>query len=304
MPTDRQQPLKDVPVVVLGASGFVGSHLCAELNRRGLRPVAAVRSTSDLSRHERLGVEVTPLKIDTEEGFSAAFHSNQRLVINCATAYARTGDEKASTAVRDNMLLPLRVIDSTGPKCAFIHLDTFSAVAPEKHAGLPEYHLSKRQLRQWLALEQERTIFQVRLEHVYGPLDATSKFVTFVLRSLVENAAEIELTEGLARRDFVYVTDVSRALAALSEGILDGRLFGHQTLELGTGSSTSVRDFVTLAKSISGATTQLQFGRRPSPAQELAESKADLENWTGTGWQPEVSLEEGIRLTLRSGVSG
>ena len=303
MPSDMRPTLEDVPVVVVGASGFVGAHLCAELNRMGLRPLAAVRSTSQFKRYHALEVDAHRHTIDTTAGFEALFGAPPRVVVNCATAYSRSGDTKASSAVRDNLLLPLQILDATPQHCAFIQLDTFSAVDPAIHSALPEYHLSKRQFRQWLALEEKRTVAQVRLEHVYGPHDAETKFVSFLLRAFQENLPEIALTEGIVRRDFVHVHDVVAALGRLIQGILSGRVHGHRTLELGTGESTRVRDFVSLAKELSGATTALHFGQRAPSGPELPESKAHLEGWDDIGWKPRIALADGIRATLRDEVT-
>ncbi len=60
-------------VLVTGANGFVGSHLCQELLARGHRVVALVRQTSDTSSLEGLGVEKRHGDVNQPETLFEAF---------------------------------------------------------------------------------------------------------------------------------------------------------------------------------------------------------------------------------------
>ena len=72
---------EETSVLVTGATGFVGSHLVERLVEGGVRVRALVRSTSDVSRLERLGVERTVGSLEDAgalvralEGVEVVFH--------------------------------------------------------------------------------------------------------------------------------------------------------------------------------------------------------------------------------------
>jgi nucleoside-diphosphate-sugar epimerase len=86
------------------------------------------------------------------------------------------------------------------------------------------------------------------------------------------------------------------------EHILD-QLHAHQTgyveYEVGTGNTISIRDFVYLAKQICGNdTTALDFGAVPYRPNEPMTVNVDTSRLAALGWQPQVSVEEGLRRTF------
>jgi nucleoside-diphosphate-sugar epimerase len=80
--------LEGVPVLVTGATGFVGRHLVPALCRRGARVRALTRRTSDLGRLGELGVEVASGDLEDPASLERAA-SGQRLVFHTA---ARVSD--------------------------------------------------------------------------------------------------------------------------------------------------------------------------------------------------------------------
>lgn len=98
--------------------------------------------------------------------------------------------------------------------------------------------------------------------------------------------------DGSARKDFLHFTDFNRGLQA----VIDRRLTG--TYNLASGSSASIREVIAQVEKITGRTITVQPG--PAPAWDVQSSQ--LENArlrAATGWTPQVSLEEGLRLTAR-----
>jgi 2-alkyl-3-oxoalkanoate reductase len=88
MPHEILSPPADTPVLVTGASGFLGSRLAAALAGRGLRVRAMVRRSSDLSRLAGVRLELARADLASREALAAAV-AGQRLVFNCA---ARVSD--------------------------------------------------------------------------------------------------------------------------------------------------------------------------------------------------------------------
>jgi 2-alkyl-3-oxoalkanoate reductase len=85
---DILSPLADTPVLVTGATGFLGSRLAAVLAERGFRVRAMIRPSSDLSRLAGVHLELAVADLASRQALAAAV-AGQRLVFNCA---ARVSD--------------------------------------------------------------------------------------------------------------------------------------------------------------------------------------------------------------------
>jgi UDP-glucose 4-epimerase len=139
----------------------------------------------------------------------------------------------------------------------------------------------------------------LRLTNTYGPRmrvkDARQTFVGIWIRNLIEGKP-FEVWGGEQLRDFTYVDDAVDAmlLAALSESS-NGSVYN-----LGGDPVISLADLADLLVKIHGGGT---YSVRSYPADR---KRIDVGDYYGDysairkqlGWQPTVSLEEGLRRTL------
>jgi len=124
------------------------------------------------------------------------------------------------------------------------------------------------------------------LEHFYGSNDDPTKFVSFIVKQLLDDVDNINLTLGEQKRDFIYIDDIVSAFilildncASLESGYLD--------YEIGTGVTITIRDFVELTKQIVGNThTQLNFGAIPYRKNEAMETVVNTATIRALGWSP------------------
>lgn len=257
-------------VAILGASGFLGSHLMRASNEK------TFFSASGFSRTPSSGL--LPYE-DFWENLSQF-----DVVINAIVSYGRTSSVSAFEA---NLSFPLEVIRrmvESGSGATFINLDSFfTKFAIPFYSPLRDYSLSKALLPS-VARETAKVLgdtndsasvrfLNIRLEHVYGPDDSPQKFVPWLLGQMKNQVPRIPLGLGHHVRDFIHVRDAS-SLILESVRILD-QLDPKQALEVGTGKGTSVKDFVQLAASISGYEGSLGFGDLPSAVGEIEASTAD-----------------------------
>jgi UDP-glucose 4-epimerase len=98
--------------------------------------------------------------------------------------------------------------------------------------------------------------------------------------------------DGTARKDFLHYTDFNRGLQA----VIDRRLTG--TYNLALGSSASISDVIRQIEAITQKTVLVEAGpARPWDVHTSLLDNAKLREVTG--WVPQVSLEEGLKLTAR-----
>lgn len=284
-------------ILLTGATGFLGSHLLEALLQSNYKVVILKRSTSDTWRIDHLLGKVRSYNVDCDQLDRAFTEQHIDFVIHTACHYGRNGDSLAEIA-ESNLMFGLRVLDvclkyQTG---AFLNTDTLL------QKNLNPYALSKSQFVEWL--EQKSDAIQVinlKLEHMYGPKDDATKFVSWLLSQFKESASEINLTSGEQMRDFIYIDDVVSAyMTVLSK--LDV-LPSFSEFEVGTGTSIMVKSFIqqlkrSYEKKNGISTTMLNFGTVPFREGEVLNIKVDNSALLNLGWKPEVELEDGFENLL------
>jgi len=139
----------------------------------------------------------------------------------------------------------------------------------------------------------------IKLEHMHGPDDDSSKFTTWIVQSCLKNIVKIELTPGEQKRDFIYIDDVVDAYKLLLKKSrqLD---IGFQEFDIGSGKAVSIREFVETVKRLTGADTELAFGAKPYRENEIMHSEADITKLLALGWKPKCDLIKGLKKTIEA----
>lgn len=290
-------------VVLSGGTGFLGSHLARALVRNGYAVTILKRTHSDLGRIADFASDVR--LVDVQQGpLAIAFEDGPvDAVIHAACNYGRRGE--AFTDVLDaNVMFGSRLLEAAiehGVQ-AFINTDTFFNTKALLSGYLKAYSLSKRQFVEWLTLHSDSIgVVNLRLQHMYGPGDDTTKFVPWLLDRLVENVDHIDLTRGEQRRDFIHVDDV---VGAYLHFLKAGPVTGFDSYDVGTGTLTALRDFVVLARKKVAETTgtrcitDLRFGALPAREGEIVEPDYDLAPIHRTGWKAAIELGPGLESTI------
>lgn len=277
-------------ILVTGATGFLGSHLVRRLVGDGNQVVALVRNTSSLERIAGLGEGVTVCTPE-ETGLDVVFQTHRiDTIIHCATNYGRKQADPLAI-LEANLVFPLRLLQcaSRYGVSRFVNTDTIL------DRRVSRYALTKSQFREWLETYRDSmTCVNVALEHFYGPGDDAGKFISFIVRSLLDGEERIALTTGEQKRDFVHIDDVVSAFYAVLAGTAAERQ-GYHAFQVGTGMPVTIRSCVEMIRKISGvSTTLLDFGALPYRNHELSDSVADTQSLRALGWMPTIPLEEGL----------
>lgn len=288
-------------ILLTGATGFLGSHLSAQLIEKGHKVVIIKRSFSRIDRIKPLMGNLISYDIDLT-GLGSVFKENSiDVVVHTATRYGRNG-EKLSEIASSNLTFPLELLDYCREYGVgtFINTDTFSNLENDSSDHLYAYVLSKKQLLKWFRPFQScMKIFNLKLEHPYGENDDFTKFIPFVIRELMNGVEALKLTPGDQKRDFVYVGDV---VEAYCEVISKSSFFsnGFYEYDIGSGASRSIKEAVGLVKKIlNNKATVLNFGALPYRKGEMMDSVAELSKIRNDiGWKPVTGLEEGLKKTI------
>jgi len=299
------------PILILGASGFVGAHLLRALTEVRA-DVFGTASREPAWRLASLPAERT-ITVDllARGNLTALLERVQpRTVFDCVAYGAYSFEQDVERMYQTNVMLKQDLIErliERGVHC-YVHAGSSSeygahsagpeestASAPNSHyavtksaaAGLVFYAGRHRGLR----------CANLRLYSVYGPLEDRSRLIP----TLIAEAAAGRLppfVDPETSRDFVYVEDVVRAFvqAALE---LEVEHYG-ESFNVGSGRKTTIRALAHLARESFHITAAPEFGTMPGRLWDVSEWYANPRRAAEIlDWRVEVPLEEGLARTAR-----
>jgi len=286
-------------ILLTGATGFLGSHLLEALLAENYKVIILKRSTSDTWRIQHLLEQVKSYDVDIEPVEKAFLEQHIDAVFHTACHYGRNSDSM-SEVVESNLMFGLKVLEAS----LKFNTDTFfnTDTLLQKHLNI--YTLSKKQFIEWLQQASENIqIVNLKLEHMYGPKDDDTKFVSWVINQLKANIPEIKLTAGEQLRDFIYIDDVVSAFIHTLEK--SKTLAKFTEFDVGTGVLMSVKEFLETLKSVyenkhGAIQTQLNFGVIPYRDGEMMTVEVNNTDLRNLGWQTKTTLEQGLLNILEN----
>jgi len=290
-------------ILLTGATGFLGSALLKAFLQQDFTVCILKRSFSNTWRIEAQLDHVQAYDVNQME-LSQVFQENPDfdLLVHTAANYGRAPGTSSLSVVHDNIIFPLSlaelVIQQKRP-IHFINTDTFYTKSAFFYSHLAAYTLTKRHCLEWLKLyARQIPVINMRVEHVYGPLDREDKFVPSIFRQLLANVPAVDLTSGQQRRDFIFLDDVVSAYIAVIRHLEAGRP-GFGEYEVGTGQSVAIKDFIREMRTVAGSKSELNFGKLPLRTGEIPDSQADTRALEKLGWRCVFDYKQGLSRLMR-----
>jgi UDP-glucose 4-epimerase len=285
-------------VFITGGTGFIGSRLCHVLSRSGAEVHVSSRSAvtppepaaklwrinhCDFKGTQSVLNKVRPRTVFHLAGFTSAQRSlvlvqktlNDNLVatVNLLHAAAEAGCERVILA--GSLEEPE---DSATPAS--------SPYAVSKLSG----HAYARMFRNTFGLD----FTNARIFMVYGPAQReTYKLVPYVTLSLLRGELP-KLSSGSREIDWIFVDDVVDGLKACATS----RVAGGETVDLGSGLLTAVKDVVRKLADLIDPSLQPEFGSIADRENEQVRRADVVRTYSITGWKPSVSLADGLEQTV------
>ena len=169
---------------------------------------------------------------------------------------------------------------------------------PETASTNPQYpyaltkYLAEQYVMHWNKVYDLPSL-SLRMFNVYGPRSRTSGaygavFGVFLAQKIAKKPFTI-VGDGNQTRDFVFVGDVVKAYVLSAKSDLKGEIFN-----VGSGEDQSVNKLANLL----GGEKKIYIPKRPGePDKTLADITQIKKK---IGWQPEISLEEGVKIMLKN----
>lgn len=306
-----------VPVLVTGASGFIGGWVARLLSQCGAELSLVGRDRDRLLQFCELSrIRATrTIAVDLAEpgAFSRVYTEvSPAITFNLAGYGVDRGERDEALAWRLNaelvheMALVIGASNSPWRRQRMVHAGSALEYGPaggvisEETTPQPAtlYGKSKLQGSKYLQTVCGKTGLQAiaaRVFTVYGPGEHGSR----LLPSLIQAARSTEplaLTGGEQKRDFIFVRDVAEGLLRL--GLVSQARA--PVVNLATGELTSVRVFAeTAAELLEMRQGQLRFGELSYRDEEMWHDPVDTSSLERLlGWKPSASVREGIQQTI------
>ena len=290
-------------VFVTGATGFLGSHLVERLARRG-----AVISVLARGQPDRLAQELPRLNVvrgDLSHAFSIGDASTVfHLAAQSHVGHALDDPRQTFETNTAGTIAVLEAVRRSPSVERFVFVSTAHVYGTPEYVPVDEAH-PVHALEPYAASKLAAEAFISAYSSAYGIPTATARLFNaygprqhpdFVVPSIIRQAlAGDSLTLGnlTPTRDFTYVDDVVEALLRLGNA-------GNGIYNVASGIEVSIEAVVTEVGRILGKriTVASQRARRRSAATEIDRMWADISHIKALGWQPRVSLSDGLTRTI------
>jgi dTDP-glucose 4,6-dehydratase len=309
--------LKDLPVLVTGAGGFIGSRLTEALCARGARVRAFVRynSRADIGLLKLLpagvlrSVEVIMGDLQDEDALEKAASGTALVFHLGALISIPYSYQHPVEVVRANILGTLAVLQACRKAgCRLIHTSTSEVYGSALRVPIDEQHplqgqspYSASKIGADKLVESYYRAFGVpavtiRPFNTYGPGQSARAVIPTIITQALQ-AEEIHLGNLDALRDFTYLDDTVAAFikAAETPGI-DG-----ETFNLGSGHEVSIRELSDEIVALTGSRARVVVDEerlRPEKSEVVRLLADNSKARRVLGWAPQVELREGLTRTI------
>ncbi len=304
-------------VLVTGADGFIGSHLVEHLVRAGAHVTALVQYNSfnfwgwleDIPLLNQVEVVTGDIRdshfcLNLAKDVEVLFHL--AALIPIPYSY-RAPESYVETNIKGTLNLCQGALQ--GPVEKFIHLSTSEVYGTAKYLPIDETHPLQAQspysaskigadaIATSFCRSFQLPVIIARPFNVYGPRQSARAVIPSIISQIAAGAKGIKLGNLTTTRDFTFVNDTCRGLLAMAS--LESEV--GEVYNIGSNQEISIGDLFRLIAEImsSDARVEIDAARlRPADSEVLRLRCEGKKLRDALGFQPEVSLREGLRQTV------
>ena len=301
-------------VVITGGTGFIGSHLAEKLARQGY----GVIILDDLSTGTMENIELLLKKENVEfiQGSITDLPLLQKLFQDVNYVFHQAALPSVFRSVEDplstnkvnitgtlNVLLAAR--DNNVKKVIYassssVYGDTATLPKTEDMVPHPQSPYALTKLTGEYYCQVFYQVYKLptvclRYFNIYGPRqNPNSQYAAVIpkfIQRMIGDKPPIIFSDGEQTRDFTFVKD------AVDANILAAESNACGVFNIGRGENNTINDLVKSIASIMGRDLNSEY-QPPRPG-DIRHSLADISRARAIGYEPQYSLEDGLRETIR-----
>jgi nucleoside-diphosphate-sugar epimerase len=294
-------------IAVTGAGGFLGAAVCAAALRAGHEVVATARQP-DPDRLKPLGDAIARRTLDVLDSSAVeAMLSDERPNVVIHSAWAGLTREQRNGP---GQLLQLeaccRLVQAAG-RCGVRKVVGIGSQAeygptpgrtgeetlPQPNTLYGVTKLAAGLIGRQLAATAGIDFAWLRLFAVYGPGDNANWLIPSTIAALASADAP-RLTPGTQYVDYLYIDDAAAAVLAVATNAEANGIFN-----LASGTAVPVGTIVERLRDLVRPGLNLTFGEIPFAADQPLHIEGAIDRLRqATGWEPTISIERGLELTV------
>jgi len=296
----------NIRILVTGASGFIGRHLLGSLQATGNWPeIHAVCHSAEWPRGQNGSVvwhAADLLHPPSLDGLIAQVKPTHLIHAAWVTDHGVFWTHPDNTCWYDASLTLADAFSRHGGR-RFVNLGSVAEYdwrdgrmieGKTREEPATPYGQAKLAFHRELTARAQKAGYSAatgRIFFTYGAHEKPGRFVPSACRALITGEPEA-FGSGSQWRDFLHVTDLARAIEYLTRSPLEG------AVNLGSGSPMRLSDMLYVLENLSTAKGVLLKGARPDAPDDPPILFADTKRLAEIGWQPIVSLEDGLSAAL------
>jgi UDP-glucose 4-epimerase len=288
-------------ILITGASGFIGSHLCGRLSKIGAEIHAVSRLAASGATEFARWWQADLTHLDSVRSLVASTKPDFIFHLAGQVTGAR-GLEMVEPTFLNNLASTVNLLTAAKETGCQRILVAGSQEEPDPRDTQPvpcsPYAASK-----WAAAGYSRMfhrlygtpVVTLRVFMVYGPAQRDlQKLVPYVIRSLLRGEPPL-LTSGERPIDWIYCDDVVDAFIATAHA---DKVEG-EVVDVGSGQTATVRSVVENLVRIMNSCLQPKFGAVPPRPMEQVRVADPAKTLAQIGWLAKTTLDQGLRQTVQ-----
>lgn len=300
-------------VMVTGAAGFIGSHLCEFLAKSGKRVTGVdnfdpyysrIDKEHNVNKLRQAGADFRESDIRSYGDIASLIDvAKPEVIVHLAAkAGVRNSVKFPRQYFETNVLGTQNILDS----CRALGVErlvlasTSSVYGHTKNIPFDESDPCATPLHPYAASKRSTELLAGTYARLYGLQTTVMRFFTVygergrpdmmprLLLNSLTSGAPIPLYEGDLARDWTFIADIVDGLAAAID-----RPMGHTILNLGGGQPVPLADFISELEAVSGLSANLV--PTPRPESEMMATYASTERLEASlGTAPKVTVADGV----------
>jgi UDP-glucuronate 4-epimerase len=302
-------------VLVTGAAGFIGSHLCEALLREGHEVTGldnfdpyydrALKESNLTGLSTAPGFRFMELDLRDRAATEAAVAQGWDAVVHLAgRGGVRRSIEEPHAYVELNYLATVNLLEAmrvSGSR-RLVFASTSSVYGNDSTPPFREDEPTSRPLAPYAATKKAcevmchayhqlfgLDIYVLRFFTVYGPRQRPDMAIHKFVKAITRRQPIERFGDGSMQRDYTYVSDIVAGVVRAVE-----RARGYEVINIGGAHTTSLARLIELIEGLLGE--KARIAERPVPPGDVLRTQADTSKAERLlDFSPTVSLEEGLK---------
>jgi len=289
-------------IIITGATGYVGSHLCKKLVDLGYKVSIVIRPTSNLRKIEKIidRINIFTFKDWDIKSLIDFFQQKKPEIVFHLAALCKTEHkpEDIFDLINSNINFGTHILEAMARNKVkkIINTGTFwQHYNNEKYNPVCLYAATKEAFEKILEYYVKALEFEaitLKLFDTYGEDDDRGKLINLLKKYSIEKRL-LEMSPGEQEIDLLHIDDVVNAFISASE-LFDNKeaLITHNEYAVNSGRKVNLKELIDIYEKTTGYKIKIKWGSRPYRKREVMNLWVNFKSLPN--WKPRISLEEGL----------